>query len=71
MLLPYDPDMILKQKLQGYELVNYDTNFFLKGQLRGRGDDLLIAATSMFCLIGWTLSIIGSMCHILSRSGPW
>jgi hypothetical protein len=32
---------------------------------------LLIAATSMFCLIGWTLSIIGSMCHILSRSGPW
>ena len=37
MLLSYDPDMILKQKLQGYELVNYDTNFFLKGQLRGRG----------------------------------
>ena len=32
MLLPYGPDMILKQKLQGYELVRYNTSFFLKDQ---------------------------------------
>ncbi len=35
MLLLYSPDMVLKQKLQGCELVRYDINFSTKDQLLG------------------------------------
>ena len=41
MLLPCGPDMISKQKLQGYELANYDINFYLKGQPREATNDMI------------------------------
>ncbi len=41
MLLPCGPDIISKQKLQGYELAKYDINLCRKGQPREARNDMV------------------------------